>query len=93
MTLIIEILAQIWPFVLAAVGLVFGYVRHKQAQTQVAQAEKREAQAQAGVAKANEQAAQAGADAVKERTNVENQIAAAGAGESAKRLRDEWARD
>jgi predicted nucleic acid-binding Zn-ribbon protein len=99
MTAILSILGEIWPFLLAGLGMLFGYVRHKQAQTTAAQAdtkvaaaEKREAQAGAEVERANTQAAQAGADAAKERTDVENRIAADQPGESLRVLRDDWSR-
>ena len=79
MPIITEILAQVWPFILAAAGLLFGYVRHKQAQTQVeqagreiAEAQKREAQAGAAVARANETAAQAGAKNQEVRREIDN---------------------
>lgn len=98
MTAILEILAQIWPLVLAGLGLVFGYVRHKQAQTtaaraeqKVAEAERREAQAGEAVAQANTEAAKAGANAAQERANVENRVAADD--DSQRVLIDQWARD
>lgn len=100
MTAILEILAKIWPFILAGLGVLFGWMRHKQAQTttaraekQVAEAEKREAQVGAAVAQANEKAAQAGANAVKERRDVEERIETAGPGESRRVLDAEWSRD
>ncbi len=100
MTAALEILAQAWPFLLAAAGVLFGWVRHKQAQATVAQAGKQVAEAESKVAavekaeaEANAAAARGGAEAAKERTNVENGIAAGAPGESAKRLRDQWSRD
>ena len=100
MTAVLEILGQIWPFLLAAAGVLFGWARHKEAQTTAAQAGQQVAEAQAKAAaiekseaEANATAARAGTDAVKERTNVENGIAAGAPGESAQRLRDQWARD
>lgn len=97
MTAILEILAQIWPFVLAGLGVLFGWMRHKQAQTtaaragqQVAEAENREAQASAVVAQANQEAAQAGARN-QEIRREEN--AAAAVPDAGRVLRDEWRRD
>lgn len=94
MTLITEILAQVWPFILAAAGLLFGYVRHKQAQTQVAQAglevadaQKREAQAGVAVAVANQEAAQAGAKNQEVRREIDNAVAVPDANRV---LHDEW---
>lgn len=94
MPVITEILAQVWPFILAAAGLLFGYVRHKQAQTQVAQAvrdvaeaKQREAQAGAAVAQANQEAAQAGAKNQEVRREIDNAVAVPDAGRV---LHDEW---
>ncbi|MBY4730731.1 hypothetical protein K6V90_09325 [Cupriavidus pauculus] len=100
MTALLAILAKIWPYLLAAGGVIFGMLRHKQAQTAEAKAQSKVADADAKVAntekseaEANANAARAGADAIRERTNVENDITAGAPGESAKRLRDEWSRD
>lgn len=100
MTAALEILGQILPFLLAAVGVLFGWMRHKQAQTTAARADQKVAEANAKVAaaekseaEANVTAARAGAEAVRERTDVENGIAAGAPGESARRLRDQWSRD
>lgn len=100
MAAVIDALTNLWPFLLAAGGLIFGFLRHKQAQTEKAQAGKLVADEQAKTAaikqseaEANATAARAGAAAVKERTNVENEIAAGPAGESAERLRSDWSRD
>lgn len=97
MPVITEILSQIWPFVLAAAGVLFGYVRHKQAQTQMAQAgrdvaesQRREAQAGAAVAQANQEAAQAGAKNQEVRREIDNAVAVPDAGRV---LHDEWGRD
>lgn len=97
MTAVLEILAQIWPFVLATLGMLFGYVRHKQAQTtaaeaavKVAEAQKSEAQAGAAVAQANIEAAQKGADNQKVRRDEDS--AAAGVPDAGRVLRDEWGR-
>lgn len=100
MTAVLAILAKVWPFLLAAGGVIFGMFRHQQAAKTEAQAKQRQAEADAHEAKvdaiqakANEDAAQAGADAVKERTNVENDIDAGQPGDAARRLRDQWSRD
>lgn len=102
--MIAALLAKLWPVmaggVVAIIALLTGWARHKQAQTTEAQAAQREAEADAKVARteqseaeANATASRAGADAVKERTDVENQIAAGAAGDSAARLRNDWSRD
>lgn len=100
MTGLIEIALKAGPWLLAVLGLVFGWARHKQAQTTQAQANQKAAEADARAAqvdainaKANEDAARAGSDAVKERTNVENDIAAGKSGDAAQRLREQWSRD
>lgn len=102
--MIAALLAKLWPVLaggaVAIIALLTGWARHKQAQTTEAQAGQKEARADAKVAQiekseaeANAAAVRAGADASKERTDVENQIAASGAGKSAGRLRDDWSRD
>lgn len=97
---LIELALKLGPWLLAALGLAFGWARHKQAQTTTAQAKQAEAEAGAKVAaierseaEANATAAHVGAAAAKERTNVENEIAAGKPGDSAGRLRDDWSRD
>lgn len=94
MTAILEILAQIWPFLLAGLGVLFGWMRHKQAQTtaaraetKVAEAEKREAQAGTAVAQANQEAAQAGAKNREIRREADN---AAAVPDANRVLHDEW---
>jgi len=91
---------------LAAVGVLFGFVKSKGADAKVAQAGQAAALAQADAAAAKQQvaetrdaeaqanaaAAQAGARASKERTDVENDIAALPSGVAQQRLRDEWSR-
>jgi len=96
----IELALKLGPWLLAVLGLVFGWARHKQAQTTTAQANQKAAEAEAKVeavqrseAEANATAARAGADAAKERTHVENEIAAGKPGNSAASLRDDWSRD
>lgn len=102
--MIAAILSDLWPVLaggaVAIIALLTGWARHKQAQTTEAQAGKKVAEAGAKVAQiekseaeANAAAVRAGAEASKERTDVENQIAAGGAGKSADRLRDDWSRD
>lgn len=104
MTALFAVVAKLWPALLGAIvaagGLLAGWARHKQAQTTEAQAGQKVAESDAKLARteqseaeANAAAARAGADAMKERTDVENQIAAGGAGKSADRLRDDWSRD
>lgn len=100
MTALIAAAVKFGPWLLGLVGVLFGWLRHKQAQTteaqagqKVAEADARVAQSDAVQAKANEDAALAGADAAKERTHVENEIAAGQPGESARILRDQWSRD
>ncbi|MGO4763802.1 hypothetical protein AB4120_14795 [Cupriavidus sp. 2KB_3] len=100
MTAALAILAKIWPFLLAAGGVIFGMFRHQQAKSASAEAGQKVAEAEAKVAhaakseaEANAVAARAGADASRERTNVEKEIAAGPAGESAERLRSDWSRD
>lgn len=96
----IDLLTKIGPWILAVLAIVFGMFRHQQAKTASAKADQATAEAQAKVsavesatAKANEQAAQAGAAAVKERENVENDIAAGKPGDAAQQLRNDWSRD
>lgn len=100
MTAVLAILAKAWPFILMVGGVIFGVFRHQQAKTataqanqKVAEADARVAQNDAALAKANETAAQAGAAAVKERENVENDIAAGKPGDAAQQLHNDWSRD
>jgi len=92
--------------VLAAAGVLYGFVRGKGADAKVAQAGQAAAVAQATAAAAKQQvaetrdaeaqanaaAAQAGAQASKERANVENDVVALPAGSAADQLRNEWSR-
>ncbi|WP_369952082.1 hypothetical protein [Ralstonia syzygii] len=95
MTVAIAILAKIWPFLLAAGGILFGIFRHQQASTATAKANQKAAEADAKVAQnnaalaqANQAGAQAGADNAKVRRDED---AAAGAVPDANRvLHDEW---
>lgn len=96
----IDLLMKLGPWLIAALATVFGLFRHQQAKTASAKANQATAEAQAKVsamesatAKANEQAAQAGAAAVKERENVENDIAAGKPGDAAHQLHNDWSRD
>lgn len=92
MTALLSILSEIWPFLLAAGGVLFGWARHKQAQTTKAQAEQKIAEAGAASAKANETAARAGAGNQKVRRDEDS--AAAAVPDAGRVLRDEgWTRD
>lgn len=64
-----------------------------QAQTSVAQAQTQVAEQQDADAQANATAAAAGAQALKERTNAENDIAALPVGAAASQLLDQWSAD
>jgi hypothetical protein len=95
MTAVIAILAKIWPFLLAAGGVVFGMFRHQQAAKTEAQAKQREAEADSHAAqtdaiqaKANQDAARAGADNAKVRRDED--AAAAGEPDANRVLHDEW---
>lgn len=98
MTALLGILGEIWPFLIAAAGGLLALFSHMSAKATKAKAAATEADAKrqiaevvAGVEKQNSDAAQQGADAAQERTNVENNIAAASG--SAERLRNDWSRD
>jgi len=100
MTALLAILAKAWPFLVAAAGIAFGWIRHQQAKTatavagqQVAQAQIAAAQVQASAAQSNAEAAQASATAIKEKTDVQNATAALPAGAAAVELRTDWSRD
>lgn len=85
-------------------GLIFGYVNKKAADAKVAQAGQKVAEANAATeqaktqtatvrdaeAQANAAAALAGAQSIKERANVENDVASLPAGSAAEQLRDDW---
>lgn len=95
MTALIAAAVKFGPWLLGLVGVLFGWLRHKQAQTteaqagqKVAEADARVAQSDAVQAKANEDAARAGADNAKVRRDED---ADAGAVPDAGRvLHDEW---
>lgn len=86
-------------------SLLVAFVTKKYADTKVAQANRKvaeanqataEAKAQTaavrdGESQANAAAAAAGANSVKERANVENDVASLPAGAAASQLRDDWA--
>ncbi|CAN7615686.1 hypothetical protein LJR034_004715 [Caballeronia sp. LjRoot34] len=104
------LLASIWPYifsgVLAAGGILFGWLKTKQAQTTVAQAGQKVAEAQTSAAQAQTQTAEvrdaeaqanaaasaAGVQAIKERTNAENDVTALPVGAADQQLRDDWSR-
>jgi hypothetical protein len=95
MTAALAILAKIWPFLLAASGLVFGAFRHQQAKTataaanqKAAEADARVAQNDATMAKANQAGAEAGADNAKVRRDED--AVAAGVPDANRVLHDEW---
>lgn len=95
MTAALAILGDIWPFLLAAAGVIFGWARHKQAQTkeaqagqQVADAERRSAQTDAAAAQSNQDAARAGAENAKVRRDEDADAAAVP--DANRVLRDEW---
>lgn len=102
------LIATLWPYVIAGVvglgGVLFGYLKTKQAQTataqatavkadagrQVAEAQTAIAQTNDATAQANATAAQAGADSLKEKVNVTNDVAAMPSGAAADELRNDW---
>jgi len=95
MTAILALLQEFGPSVLGALGILCGWMRHKQAQTTEAQAKQKEAESQAHVAqvdaiqaKANEDAARAGADNAKVRQNEDADVAAVS--DANRVLHDEW---
>lgn len=105
MIAILGILGSAWPYLLSvAFGLLAlfthlnGKAKVAAAGQQVAQAQASAAQAQTQVAEqhdadaqANATAAAAGAQALKERTNAENDIASMPAGAASNELRNDWA--
>jgi hypothetical protein len=100
MTALLDIVVKVWPFVLAAAGVLFGVFRHQQAKVatakadqRIAEAEARAAQNDAALSKANEDAATQTAASAKERTDVENRVADAAPGDAARSLRDYWTRN
>lgn len=95
MTTILSILADAWPFVLAAVGVLFGLFRHQQAKADAAEAKQKEAEADAhiarndaAVAQANQAGAQVGADNAKVRRDEDAAVAAEP--DSSRVLHNEW---
>ncbi len=110
MTLIIAFIVSHLGVILgglaAAGGVLFGFVKGKQADTKVAQAGQTAAQAQASAAlaqaqaaqtnnaeaQANAAAAQAATQATKERSDAESNVQALPAGGAAEQLRNDWAR-
>jgi hypothetical protein len=91
---------QFGPWILTALAGVAALLTHWNAKAKVAAAGQKVAEAQTQTAEvrdaeaqANAAAAQVAADSAKERTDVENHIAADPPGESARVLRDNWSRD
>lgn len=102
--------ASIWPYLLsgalAAGGILFGWLKTKQAQTTVAQAGQKVAEAQTSAAQAQTQTAEvrdaeaqanatasaAGAQATKERTNVEAETAGMSDDAVRSSLLSDWSR-
>jgi hypothetical protein len=103
----IALLLQFGPWILSALAGVAALLMHwnakakvaaagqkvAEAQTSAAQAQTQTAEVRDAEAQANAAAAQVAADSAKERTDVENHIAADPPGESARVLRDNWSRD
>lgn len=92
---LIEIALKAGPWILGLVGILFGWARHKQAQSTTALAKQREAEADAKVAQAvaiqaqvNEDAARAGAENARVRRDEDS--AAAGEPDANRVLHDEW---
>jgi hypothetical protein len=108
MTAILGLIGSAWPYIasgaVAVLGLLYGFVKSKTADTKVAQAAQRIAEANQATAEAKTQtatvrdaeaqanaaAAQAGANSVKERADVENDVASLPTGAAAGQLRDDW---
>ncbi|MNN92821.1 hypothetical protein D3C81_2111630 [compost metagenome] len=94
-TALLSALSELWPFLLAIAGVVFGWLRHLQAkaakadaQREIADARAHAAQVDAVQAKTNEDAARAGADNAKVRRDEE--AAAAVVPDASRVLHDEW---
>lgn len=87
------LILQFGPWLLGILGAVAALFMRQQVKTAKAEAKQEVAEAHAKIDQGNTAAAQSGAAAVKERINVENDIAARPAGDSAQRLRDTWSRD
>lgn len=108
MTALLGLLGSAWPYIasgaVAVLGLLYAFVKGKNADTKVAQAGQQVAQANQATAQANTQTAQervadaqatataalAAADSVKERANVENDVASLPAGAAADQLHNDW---
>ncbi|WP_186425103.1 hypothetical protein [Cupriavidus metallidurans] len=95
MTAILAALVEFGPWVLGALGVLFGMFRHQQAKSteaaanqKAAEADARAAQVDAVQAKANQDAARAGADNAKVRRDED--AAAAGEPDANRVLHDEW---
>ncbi|MFM0595314.1 hypothetical protein [Paraburkholderia dilworthii] len=102
----IELLFKAGPWIAVVLAGLFAAVTHinakakvatanqkvAEAQTTAAQAQTQTAEVRDAEAQANAVAAQAGAQALKERTNVENDVAALPGGAAQQRLRDEWSK-
>lgn len=81
------------PWLLGILGAAAALFMRQQIKTTKAEAKEQVAEAHAKIDQGNAAAAQSGAAAVKERINVENDIAAKPSGDSAQRLHDSWSRD
>jgi hypothetical protein len=102
----IELLLKAGPWIGVALAALFAAITHFNAKAKVASANQKVAEAQTTAeqaktqtaevrdaeAQANAAAAQQGAVAQKERTDVENDVAALPAGSAADQLRNEWSR-
>lgn len=102
----IALLVQFGPWIATALAGIFALITHLNGKAKVAAADQRVAEAQTvaqqaktdtaeardAEAQANAAAAQAGAQALEERTDVENDVAALPSGAAAQQLRDEWSR-
>lgn len=99
MSALIEIALKAGPWLLAFLGLLFGWARHKQAQTTQAQARQAKAEADARAAqvdaiqaKANEDAARVGANNAKVRRDEDSDAGVLPDGAAQKELKSEWTR-
>lgn len=102
----LTLILQFWPWIVTALAGVFALLTHANSRAKIAAADQKVAEARTGAAQAQTQvaevhdaeaqanavAAQAGAQALKERTDVENDVAALPSGAAAQQLRDEWSR-
>lgn len=87
----ITTILQLLSILVGAAGAIFGFVRHKQAQTVKAEADSRVALVEKNEAEANAQAAATGAAALAERLQVETATAAKSTEEVQDEL-DKWRR-